>query len=67
MISTKCKFRYNSIKGGAYSWIIIQDYPVLLPLMQSLLLERRYFAWGETGNYIAKQAFLIFWLCTLFI
>ena len=34
--------------------------------MQSLLLERRYFAWGETFNFIAKQAFLIFWLCTLF-
>lgn len=34
--------------------------------MQSLLLERRYFAWGETFNFIAEQAFLIFWLCTLF-
>jgi Mor family transcriptional regulator len=35
--------------------------------MQSLLLERRYFAWGETFNHIAQQAFLIFWLCTLFV
>ena len=35
--------------------------------MQSLLLERRYFAWGETFSFIADQAFLIFWLCTLFI
>lgn len=34
--------------------------------MQSLLLERRYFAWGETFSSIAEQAFLIFWLCTLF-
>jgi hypothetical protein len=35
--------------------------------MQSLLLERRYFAWGETFSFIADQAFLIYWLCTLFI
>jgi len=35
--------------------------------MQSLLLERRYFAWGEKFNFIAEQAFLIFWLCTLFL
>jgi Mor family transcriptional regulator len=34
--------------------------------MQSLLLEVRYFAWGETVNFIAEQAFLICWLCTLF-
>jgi|GEM_PF-97553 len=35
--------------------------------MQSLLLERRHFAWGETIDFIAEQTFLTFWLCTLFI
>jgi len=34
--------------------------------MQSLLLEKRYYAWGEI-IYNAEQAFLIFWLCTLYL
>lgn len=44
-------------KGGAYSWRITYDCLILLPLMQSLLLERRYFAWGETIKFIANKDF----------
>ncbi|KGM46275.1 hypothetical protein NP83_01200 [Neobacillus niacini] len=63
---TRFLMRKIQFKGGAYSWIITYDYLILLPLMQSLILERRYFAWGETVNIIAQKAFLLFWLCTLF-